>query len=123
MLSARPGLPPSLQAGRDDGVGDFRELGGDFLESVPLAALGVDGALGVGVVDLVGEVPPELDGLAEDAVHIDLEQVLLRVRGVRVDVLPLELPDMGQAEERVAVEDLVVDEGERELRVQRHEPQ
>jgi len=88
-----------------------------------LTALGVDRPLRVGVVDLAGELPPQPGRLAEHVVHVYLEQALLRARGIRVDVLALQLPHIGQAEERVAVQDLVIDEGERELRVQRHQPQ
>ena len=85
---------------------------------MPLAALRVDGPLRVGVVDLAGELLSQSGGLPENSVYVDLAQGLLSMRRGRVNVLELELLDVREAEQGVSVEDLVVDEGERELPVE-----
>ena len=72
------GLAAQLEAGRDHRVGDLGEFGRDLLVAVPLAPLGVRGALRVAVIDLAGEPLAELLGLPEHAVHVDLVQALLR---------------------------------------------
>ena len=45
------------------------------------------------------ELPPQSDRLAQNSIYVNCAQGLLGVRRGRVDVLELELLDVGQAEE------------------------
>ena len=123
-LGQRPTrLAAEPQPGGDHPVGDVGELGGQLLVLAPLPPLRGRRALRVGVVDLAGQRLAQADRPREHTVDVEVGQHHLTLRGVGVDVLVLELSHVGEAEQRAAVQHLVVDEGERQLRVQRHQPE
>ena len=120
------------QSGGDDAVGDGAHLGHHVPQVAHLASLGGAGALGIVVVDVLGELLAQRTDPADDSPDIDrsdqfvalgvLEEQLL-VLGLAVDAFVADLFEVGDTEQGVAVQDLVVHEAEWLVRVERDEPQ
>ena len=112
-----------------DGIGNIDEFGFQPADFVPLAGLGVSGAHDVGA-DGVGQVLTAEPDQRQFVVDVEApggvvtapgEQRPLRYR-CGVDVQFTQLLDVGDAEQGVADEDLVVHEGERPLGVEGNQP-
>ena len=126
----RPGL--EVEAHGHDRVGHPGQKLQILLILMLEALLGRRRTGGVGTADLAGEVLATLShpldhgvdieslGIGAGAVEFE-ESLCCRCYGV--DVLSLELAQVGQAQERVADEDLVIDEAEGLVLIQGDEPQ
>lgn len=92
------------------------------MQVVQLLLLAAGRSLGIVVVDGAGQCAADSDGALDRSVGVDVEE-RPGVGDLPVDVQRPDLGEVGDAEQRVADEHLVVDEAERLFRVERHQPE